>query len=106
MPTLSQLVKSWNKLLSEVRIIIVRNRSKYLINRFRGGSECTLSCGDKRATGRKIIDKKSNLKLSVNFIVPIVIQCQLVMSNSVLELKNEVSGIRLIKNIYMMCKFT
>lgn len=86
--------------MSEVRIIIVRNRSKYLINRFRGGSECILSCGDKRTTGRKI-DKKSNLKLSVNFIVPIVIQCQLVMSNSVLELKNEVSGIRLIKNIYM-----
>ena len=39
-----------------------------------------------RATGREIVEKL-HLKLSDNLIVLIIIQCQLLISNSVLELK-------------------
>lgn len=50
--------------------------------------------------------EKSNLKLRDKFIGPIVIHCQLVIINSVSELKNEDSGIRLIKNAYLMHRVT
>lgn len=107
-------MKRWNRLLAEVRItMVIRNRSKYLKNRFRCRSECIYHVENSmidhvtiRATGRKIIEKKSNLKLRDEFIGPIVIQCQLVIINSVSELKNEDSGMRLIKNAYLMHRVT
>lgn len=41
MPTPSHPMNSWNKLLAVTRIIMAtRNRSRYLKNRFRYGSEC------------------------------------------------------------------
>lgn len=41
MPTPSHPMNSWNKLLAVTRIIIAtRNKSRYLKNRFRYGSEC------------------------------------------------------------------
>lgn len=112
-PTPSQPMESWNRLLAEVRItMVIRHRSKYLINQFRCRSECIYHVENSmidhvtnRATGRKIIEK-SNLKLRDKFIGPIVIQCQLVIINSVSELKNEDSGIRLIKNAYLMHRVT
>lgn len=92
-PTPSQPTNSWNMLLAEVRIImVIRNSSRYLINRFKLGSECIYheenSIMDQvtnRATDRKMIQKKSNLRLMDNLIVLIVTQCQLVIRSSVLE---------------------
>lgn len=101
-------------MLAEVRIIIViRNRSKYLINRLRLGSECMYHVENSmidhvtnRATGRKIMEKKSNFRLSDNFMGPMVIQCQLEIIISIPELKNENSGIRLIKKAYLIHRVT
>lgn len=61
------------------------------MNQFRFGSEYHVESSiidqvTNRATGRKIIEK-SNLKLSDNLIVLIIIQCQLLISNFVLEFK-------------------
>lgn len=40
-PTPSQPMKSWNRLLAEVKInIVIRNNKRYLINRLMSGSEC------------------------------------------------------------------
>lgn len=40
-PTPSQPMKSWNRLLAVVKmIIVIKNISRYLINRLRFGSEC------------------------------------------------------------------
>lgn len=40
-PTPSHPIKSWNRLLAEVRIsIVIRNIIKYLMNRLMWGSEC------------------------------------------------------------------
>lgn len=40
-PTPSQPIKSWNKLLAETRIImVIRNRRRYLKKRLMLGSEC------------------------------------------------------------------
>lgn len=40
-PTPSQPMNSWNRLLAVVRmIIVIKNIKRYLINRFRFGSEC------------------------------------------------------------------
>lgn len=113
-PTPSQPTNSWNKLLAEVRMtMVIRNRRRYLINRSRLGSECMYHMENSiidhvtnRATGKKIIEKKSNFRLNVNFIDPMVIQCQLVIMISVLELKNEDRGIRLMKNAYLMHRVT
>lgn len=113
-PTPSQPMKSWNRLLAEVRIIIViKNSSRYLMNRFRSGSECMYHIENSmidhvtnRATGRKMIEKKSNFRLKDNFIDPMVIQCQLVIISSVLELKNDDRGIRLTKNEYLIHRVT
>lgn len=83
------------------------------MNRARLGSECIYHMENSmidhvtnRATGRKTIEKKSNFKLSDSFIDPIVIQCQLVIIISVLVLKKEASGIRLMKNEYLMHRVT
>lgn len=92
-PTPSQPINNWNILLAEVKIIIVmRNISRYLINRFKFGSECIyheensmIDHVTKSATGRNIIQNKSNFRLTDSLIVLIVIQCQLVIRNSVLE---------------------
>lgn len=41
MPTPSQPMNSWNMLLAVTRVIMaIKNRSKYLKNRFMLGSEC------------------------------------------------------------------
>lgn len=92
---------------------MIRNRRRYLINRSRLGSECIYHIENSiidhvtnRATGKKIIEKKSNFRLNVNFIDPMVIQCQLVIMISVLELKNEDRGMRLMKNAYLMHRVT
>lgn len=85
-------MKSWNRLLAEVRItMVIRNRRRYLMNRSRLGSECMYHIENSmidhvtnRATGRKMIEKKSNFRLSDSFIEPMVIQCQLVIITSVL----------------------
>lgn len=113
-PTPSHPMKSWNKLLAEVRMtMVIRNRSRYLMNRLRLGSECIYHMENSmidhvtnRATGRKIMEKKSNFRLSDSFMDPMVIQCQLVIITSVLVLKNEDSGIRLMKNAYLMHRVT
>ena len=59
-----------------------------------------------RATGKKMIEKKSKFRLKDNFIDPMVIQCQLVIVSSVSELKKDDKGIRLIKNAYLIHKVT
>lgn len=64
-PTPSQPMNSWNRLLAVTKIIIViRNISRYLKNRFTLGSECIYHIENsimdhvtKRATGMKIIEK-------------------------------------------------
>lgn len=84
MPTPSQPIKSWNMLFAVTRIImVIRNINKYLKNRLILGSECIYHIENsimdqvmKRAIGINIMEKKSNLKLRVNFMVWIVIQCQ------------------------------
>lgn len=109
-PTPSQPMNNCNRLLAEVRIImVIRNINKYLMNRSRFGSECMYHIENSmidhvtnRATGRKTIEKKSNFRLNDSFMDPIVTQCQLTIISSVLELKNEESGIRLMKNAYLM----
>lgn len=113
-PTPSHPMKSWNRLLAEVRMtMVIRNRSRYLTNRSRLGSECMYHIENSmidhvtnKATGRKMIEKKSNFRLSDSFIDPMVIQCQLVIMISVLELKKENSGTRLMKNAYLMHRVT
>lgn len=113
-PTPSHPMNSWNRLLAEVKItMVIRNRSRYLMNRSRLGSECMYHIENSmidhvtnRATGRKIIEKKSNFRLRDSFMDPMVIQCQLVIIISVPVLKNEDSGIRLIKNAYLIHRVT
>lgn len=113
-PTPSHPMNSWNRLLAEVKMtIVMRKRSRYLINRSRLGSECMYHMENSmidhvtnRATGRKMMEKKSNFRLSDNFMDPMVIQCQLVIITSVPVLKNEDSGIRLMKNAYLIHRVT
>lgn len=110
MPTPSHPMNSWNRLLAEVKIIIViRNISRYLINRFSWGSECIYQDENSiidhvtnRATDKKMMQKKSNFRLIDSFMVLIVIQCQLVISSSVFDEKNVVSGTRLSKKAYLI----
>lgn len=89
--------------------IVIRNSSKYVINRSRYGSKCIYHMDKSiidhvtnRATGRKIVEKKSNFRLKDNFMDPMVIHCQLVIISFVLELKKEDKGIILIKNAYLI----
>lgn len=85
MPTPSQPIKSWKRLLAVTRInIVIRNINRYLKNRLILGSECIYHIENSRmdqvtnrATGINRIEKKSSLKLRDNFRVWIVIQCQL-----------------------------
>lgn len=64
-PTPSQLIKSWKKLLVVTRIImVIRNSSKYLKNRLMKGSECICPMENSmidhvtnNATGTNIIEK-------------------------------------------------
>lgn len=64
-PTPSQPMKSWNRLLAVTRIIIVmRNRRRYLKNRLMFGSECIYHIENSMmdqvtnsATGVKIMEK-------------------------------------------------
>lgn len=84
-PTPSQPIKSWKRLLAVTKIIIViKNINKYLKNRLMLGSRCIYHIENSiidqvinKATGTNIMEKKSSLKLRENFIVWIVIQCQL-----------------------------
>lgn len=65
MPTPSQPINSWNRLLDVTRIIIViRNRSRYLKKRLMKGSECIYHIENSiidhvtnNATGIKSIEK-------------------------------------------------
>lgn len=76
-PTPSQPINSWKRLLAEVKIIIViRNTIRYFMNRFRRGSECMYHVEYSRidqvtykATGKKIMQKKSNFRLIETLIV-------------------------------------
>lgn len=109
-PTPSHPINSWNKLLADVKmIIVIRNVRRYLTNRSRCGSECMyhdensiIDQVTNNATDRKIMQKKSSFRLIDSFIVLIVNQCQLVIRSSVLEWKKEVSGIRLIMKAYLI----
>lgn len=49
-----------------------------------------------------MIEKKSNFKLSDSLMGPMETHCQFVIISSVLELKKEDRGIRLMKNAYLM----
>lgn len=109
-PTPSQPMKSWNRLLAEVRIIIViKNSKRYLIKRFSWGSECIyqeenciIDQVTYRATDINKIENRSILKLIVSFIELASIQCQEIIIYSVLRKVNVVSGIRLRKNEYFI----
>lgn len=113
-PTPSHPINNWNRLLAEVRIIIViRNISRYLMKRLMCGSECIyhdensiIDHVTNRATDRKIMQKKSNFRLIDSFIVLIVTQCQLVINNSVLDEKNMVRGTRLNRKEYLIDEVT
>lgn len=94
-------------------IMVIKNISRYLMNRLRFGSECMYHMENSmidhetnRATDRKTIEKKSNFRFSDSFRAPMVIQCQLIVTSSRLELKKEVNGTRLIKNAYLMQEVT
>uniref|UniRef100_UPI00397EC4C9 hypothetical protein n=1 Tax=Salmonella sp. s31506 TaxID=3159638 RepID=UPI00397EC4C9 len=83
-------------------IIVIKNISRYLINRVRFGSECIYHIENSmidhvtyRATGKKMIEKKSNCRLSENLIDPIETHCQFVIISFVLELKKEDRATRL-----------
>lgn len=113
-PTPSHPMNSWNRLLAEVKItIVIRNRSKYLMKRFRCGSECIyhdensiIDHVTNKATDIKIMQKKSSFRLIDKFIVLMVIQCQLVIISSVLDEKNMVSGTRLNRKAYLIDRVT
>jgi len=113
-PTPSQPMKSWNRLLAVVRmIIVIKNVRRYLINRFKLGSECIYHVENSiidhvtyKATGKKMIEKKSNFRLSDSLIEPIVIHCQFVIISSAPELKKEDRGIRLMKNADLIHEVT
>lgn len=104
-PTPSQPMNSWKRLLAVTRIIIVvRNVRRYLKNRLMFGSEAMYHMENSRmdqvtnrATGINSIEKRSNLKLRVSFTVWIVIQCQLEIIMSWLDQMNIVAEIMLIK---------
>lgn len=109
-PTPSQPTKSWNKLLAEVKIIIViKNSRRYLIKRFNCGSECIYHEENSiidhvtyRATDMNRIENKSILKLIVNFIELILTQDQETIIYSMLRKVNVANGIRLRKNEYFI----
>lgn len=113
-PTPSQPMKSWNRLLAVVKIIIViKNVRRYLMNRSRLGSECMYHIENSmidhvtyKATGRKTIEKKSNFRLNDSLIDPMVTHCQFVIMSSAPELKKEDSGIRLMKNADLIHEVT
>lgn len=78
---------------------------RYFINRSRLGSECIyhkensiIDHVTNRATGMNRVEKKSNLKLMLSLIEFSVIQCQLEIMNSLLRRRNDISGIKLIRN--------
>lgn len=101
-------------LLAEVRItIVIRKMSRYLMNRAKLGSECMyheensmIDQVTKRATGRNIVEKKSNFRLIESLMVLIVIQCQLVIRNSVLEWNKMHRGMRLSQKVSLINEVT
>lgn len=76
-PTPSQPMKSWKRLLAVTRIsIVIRNISRYLKNRLMLGSECIYHIENSiidqvtnSATGINRMEKKSSLKLRDRFRV-------------------------------------
>ena len=60
----------------------------------------------KRATGRKMIQKKSNFRLTESLMVLIVSQCQLVTRSSVLEWNRMHVGIRLSQKVSLISDVT
>lgn len=90
-------------------IMVIRKVSKYLMNRSKCGSECIyheensiIDQVTNRATGKKMMQKKSNFRLIDSFRVLIVSQCQLVIKISVLEWKKVASGTRLMIKAYLI----
>lgn len=83
-PTPSQPMNSWNRLLAVTRIIIViKNRRRYLKKRLMLGSECIYHSENSiidhvtnSATGMNNIEKKSSFRLMESLIVWMVVQCQ------------------------------
>lgn len=72
-------------------IIVIRNSRRYLIKRFKSGSECMyqeensmIDQVTNRATDRNKMEKKSILKLIDRLMVLMVIQCQLEIIDSIL----------------------
>lgn len=84
MPTPSQPIKSWNRLLAVTRIImVIRNRRRYLKKRLMLGSECMyhrensmMDHVTNSAIGMNNMEKKSSFRLMESFMVLIVVQCQ------------------------------
>lgn len=113
-PTPSQPMKSWNRLLAVVKMImVIKNINRYLMNRFRLGSECMYHIENSmidhvtyRATGRKIMEKKSNFRLRDSLMDPMETHCQFVIISSAPELKKEDNGMRLMKNAHLMQEVT
>lgn len=109
-PTPSQPMNSCSRLLAVVKMImVIKNISRYLMNRFRLGSECIyhteysmIDHETYRATGMKMVEKKSNFRLSHSLTGPMESHCQSVTMNSVPELKKEDRGIRLMKNAHLI----
>lgn len=113
-PTPSQPMKSWKRLLAVTRIIIVvRNVRRYLKNRLVSGSEVMYHMENSiidqvtnRATGINSIEKKSSLKLRVSSRVWMVIQCQLEIMVSWSDQMYRVVEARLTKKEYRTVVFT
>lgn len=104
MPTPSQPMKSWKRLLAVTRIIIViRNRRRYLKKRLMLGSECIyhrensiMDHVTNSATGINNMEKKSSFRLIESLMVLMVVQCQFDNIISWLVYRNIIVGIRLI----------
>ena len=101
-------------LLAVTRIIIeIRNSRRYLKKRFILGSECIYQRANSRmdqvtyrATGVKMIEYKSNLKLMLMSNGPMFIQFQLVVIDSKPWSRKINKGIKLIKKEIFTAVFT
>lgn len=101
-------------LLAVTRVIIAtKNISRYLKNRFMFGSACIYHRANSRidhvtyrATGIKIIEYWSNLKLMFKSNAIVFAHCQFVEITSIPWFRKIQSGIRLTKNAAWTAVFT
>lgn len=113
-PTPSHPINNWNILLAVTKIIMeIRKSSKYLKNRLIFGSECMYHRANSkmdqvtyRATGVKVIEYRSNLKLILMSKGPIFIQFQLVKIDSRPWSRKIDNGTKLIKKEVFTAVFT